>query len=291
MAYSYPDPREGSCKAKSEKRNCYIREAPALAAISLFRSLFFLNTRSTLFELNPTFSLQSPASILHFYRLKMLLTKVALCLSSLVFLASAQEADDATLKGLDVGRTRASTSNNRLMTRSLDKRCTGSCSECFGAGYTLCPGSSIFCYLPGDDYYGLDSCSSGSSGSGSGSATGTATASASTSTSTSDGTDICSQVGATCVSCFGSGYMECSDGYHCYNPNDPDYATCPDDGTGSSSGGSGNTTDSSCAAKWGAGNIACGSTGCYNPDDGEVCCEDGCKSNILGWCEIAKARR
>ncbi|KIW19944.1 hypothetical protein PV08_00519 [Exophiala spinifera] len=207
----------------------------------------------------------------------MLFTKAALCLSSLVVLVSAQEPDAASLKGLDVGRTRTPTSTNRLMTRSLDKRCTGSCTECFGAGYTLCPGSSIFCYLPGDEYYGLDSCSSGDTGTGSDSATSTAAASpsSSTSTSTSGGTDICSQVGATCVSCFGSGYMECSDGYHCYNPNDPDYDTCPDDTTGGSDGGSGGTTDSSCAAKWGAGNIACGSTGCYNPDEGEICCEDG----------------
>lgn len=207
----------------------------------------------------------------------MLFTKAALCLSSLVLLASAQEADDAILKGMEVGRTRIPTSANRLMTRSLDKRCTGSCSECFGAGYTLCPGSSIFCYLPGDSYYGIDSCSSSSSGSGSDSGTGTATASASAPTSTSGTTDICSKVGATCTSCFGSGYMECADGYHCYNPNDPEYDTCPDNSTTSSGGGSGGTTDSSCAAKWGAGNVACGSTGCYNPNAGEVCCEDGCK--------------
>ncbi|KAK5467599.1 hypothetical protein LTS15_000572 [Exophiala xenobiotica] len=222
----------------------------------------------------------------------MLFTKAALCISSLIFLAFAQEPADAVFKGLTSGHTRTPTSASKLMARSLDKRCSGSCAECFGSGYTLCPGSSISCYLPGDDFYGIDSCSTDSSDTGS-SYTSTADASASTSTSSSGYDDICSQTGATCTSCFGSGYEECDDGYHCYNPDDPQYATCPDNSTDSSDSGSGSggSSSNSCAATYGAGNIACGTDSCYNPDDGEVCCQDGyyCTaghtcSSIVGKC-------
>ncbi len=209
----------------------------------------------------------------------MLFTKAALCISSLILLTSAQEPEDAIVKGLTSGRTRTPISTSKLMTRSLDKRCSGSCEECFGSGYTLCPGSSIFCYLPGDDFYGIESCSTDSSDTGS-SYTTSADASTSTSTSSSGYDDICSQTGATCTSCFGSGYLECADGYHCYNPDDPQYDTCPDDSTGSSdsgSSGSSGSSNSSCADTYGAGNIACGTDSCYNPEDGEVCCQDGCE--------------
>lgn len=222
----------------------------------------------------------------------MLFTKAALCLSSLVLLASAQEFDDASLKGLTplFSRTPTTTSSRLLMSRDLHKRCTGSCEDCFGDGYTLCPDSSIYCYLPGDDYYGIDSCTS----SGSGSGTATASSSASTSTSTSGTDDICYETSATCASCFGPTYIDCPDGYHCYDPNDPLYDTCPDDDSSSGSSGSGgssNSSDTTCEDVYGSGSVPCGDDSCYNPDDGDVCCTDGyhCEggytcSTIVGKC-------
>ncbi|KAH0832722.1 hypothetical protein AYO21_00372 [Fonsecaea monophora] len=217
----------------------------------------------------------------------MLFTKT-LAFSSLILLAAAQ--GDAVFKGLpDDGRTRTPTSTSKLMSRrDLNKRCTGTCEECFGGGYTLCPGSAIYCYLPGDDTYGLDSCDLDSSDDGL-STTNTATAPASTSTSLSGLDDICYQTGATCASCFGSSYLECPDGYHCYDPSDPLYDTCPEEST--SSGGGGSSSSSTCAEIYGEGNIPCGSDSCYNPDDGESCCaggyycEDGYTcSSTLGKC-------
>jgi hypothetical protein len=217
----------------------------------------------------------------------MLFTKAAVIFSSLVAIAAAQDAD-AGSKGLTPGHGRSPnpSASAKLMTkRDLTKRCTGSCASCFGAGYTECPNSDIFCYLPGDATYGLDSCYSDGSSSD-GTPTSTASSSSSTDTSGSGVDDICYQTGATCASCFGPTYIECPDGYHCYDPNDPQYDTCPDDGSsssggsssgGSSSGGGGSTTTTSCSDLYGDGNIPCGSTGCYNPDDGETCCSDGCK--------------
>ncbi|ETI26252.1 hypothetical protein G647_03029 [Cladophialophora carrionii CBS 160.54] len=217
----------------------------------------------------------------------MFFPKAALVFSSLVLLATAKPSEsDASSKGLSPnpghGRTLNPSSAKLMFKRDLTKRCTGTCEECFGDGYTLCPGSAIYCYLPGDSSYGLDSCSSDSSSS----------SSSDSDTSSSDTTgidDLCYEVGATCQSCFGSSYLECPDGYHCYDPTDPQYDTCPEDSTSSSggsstSGGSGGSstssggtteTTSSCAAKWGAGNIPCGSDGCYNPDIGESCCAGG----------------
>ncbi|OAL27666.1 hypothetical protein AYO20_09739 [Fonsecaea nubica] len=202
----------------------------------------------------------------------MLFTKT-LAFSSLILLAAAQ--GDAVFKGLpEDGRTRTPTSTSKLMSRrDLNKRCTGTCEECFGGGYTLCPGSAIYCYLPGDDTYGLDSCDLDSSDDGL-FTTNTATAPASTSTSLSGLDDICYQTGATCASCFGSSYLECPDGYHCYDPSDPLYDTCPEESTSSGGGGSSSST---CAEIYGEGNIPCGSDSCYNPDDGESCCAGGCK--------------
>lgn len=207
----------------------------------------------------------------------MLFTKAAFCISSLILLASAQEPEAAFrgLTGPGSGRSRTphSTSSKLMSRRDLNKRCTGSCEECFGDGYTLCPGSSIYCYLPGDDYYGLDSCSSDSYDS---SPTTSADSSAPTSSSTSGIDELCYETGATCTSCFGPTYLECPDGYHCYDPADSLYDTCPDDDTTTSSGDNA-TTVSSCEELWGAGNIPCGSDSCYNPDIGESCCAEGCE--------------
>ena len=57
------------------------------------------------------------------------------------------------------------TPTTTLRTRDLSKRCQGTCEECFGAGYTQCPSSDYYCYKPGDEYYGIDSCTSDGSSS------------------------------------------------------------------------------------------------------------------------------
>ena len=214
----------------------------------------------------------------------MLLIKVALVASSFVIFTTAQDAD-AGSKGLTPGRGRTpnpSVSGKLMTKRDLTKRCEGTCVACFGAGYTECPNSDLYCYLPGDSTYGLNSCYG--DGSSSGDTTATASAPSSTSTGTAGADDICQQKGSTCVSCFGPTYLQCPDGYHCYDPNDPKYDTCPDGSSsssgGSSSGGGGsNTTATSCANLYGVEHIPCGTDACYDPDKGESCCAEGCKSH------------
>lgn len=204
-----------------------------------------------------------------------------LSIAVLLGLSSASLSEDAAKNQL--GLTRVSP-NPKVEPRSLfHKRCEGTCEECFGTGYTLCPGSSYYCYLPGDTYYGLDSCTSTSSGSDT---TYTSSAPEPTSTGTAGDSNFCTGAGATCVSCFGEGYLDCPDNYNCYNPNDPQYDTCPSD-TSSGSGGS----SSSCADQYGSGSLPCGSDSCYNPTEGDVCCADGyhCEdgytcSSIVGKC-------
>ncbi|ETN36854.1 uncharacterized protein HMPREF1541_07841 [Cyphellophora europaea CBS 101466] len=159
----------------------------------------------------------------------------------------------SSLLALSSALSRVPTGNSppQLVARSLEERdtCSGTCAQCFGSGYTLCPSSSIFCYKPGDADYGLDSCPySSSSGSDSASAsTDTYTSSYPTSTGSAGDSDFCSEKGATCVGCFGAGYLDCGDDVHCYNPNDPQYDTCPDGSTptgGSSSSGSSGSSGS-----------------------------------------------
>lgn len=212
----------------------------------------------------------------------------------------SQAASDEAGKKL-LGLSKVSR-NTGLNSRSLlQKRCQGTCSECFGAGYMSCPGSDYLCYLPGDPNYGIDSCS------GSGSAT--TAAPSPTTTGSAGNSDFCSGQDATCTSCFGPGYLPCSDGKSCCksaplqteaiadrsldNPADPDYDTCPD-GSGASGGtGSGS---SSCASQYGSGSIPCGSDACYNPDEGEVCCSGGyhcfsgqtCSSTIGKCCNSVR---
>ena len=225
----------------------------------------------------------SPRSFLSYW-LKlgnMLFTNVALCVSFLILLAAAQDSE-ATFKGLSPqgGRGRRPTSTNKLMARrDLEKRCTGTCEVCFGSGYTLCPGSDLYCYLPGDASYGLDSCSSDSSSDDLFTSSATASAPTSTSTAINGMDDLCYETGATCTSCFGPTYQQCPDGYHCYDPADPLYDTCPDASStsGGSNGSDRSTTTSSCADLYGDGNIPCGSDACYNPDAGESCCAEGCR--------------
>ncbi|EXJ78267.1 hypothetical protein A1O3_09428 [Capronia epimyces CBS 606.96] len=127
----------------------------------------------------------------------MLFTKPALALGSapLVLLVSAQEPVDAVHHPLIPALSKVPAVTTNLMPRSLDKRCSGSCEECFGTGYILCPDSSLYCYLPGDSYYGLDSCPGSSDSSASAGATSAASATvpAASATSISGIDDICSQ--------------------------------------------------------------------------------------------------
>jgi hypothetical protein len=99
-----------------------------------------------------------------------------------------------------------------LSPRQIDS-CTGSCVSCFGSGYLECPDSDYWCYLPGDSLYGLDTCPSSS-----GSTTDTEPAYPTTTGSAGD-SDTCYGTFATCVSCFGPGYLDCGNGEDCYNPD------------------------------------------------------------------------
>jgi hypothetical protein len=148
---------------------------------------------------------------IHFKPSEMLFSTIALT-ASLAILASAQDIAAGSKTLIPSG---GSSSSRLLLARDLEKRCTGSCSECFGSGYTLCPDSLIFCYLPGDSNYGLDSCSLdfGSSGS-SGSLTSSATYSAPTSTSTGGLTGS----GSSCSDQYGPGNIDCGSDA-CYNPD------------------------------------------------------------------------
>lgn len=200
----------------------------------------------------------------------------ALLWSSLSLLASASDPESAQYNQLGLRKT--PTLTTPVLPRSLDKRCEGTCEECFGAGYTLCPDSSIYCYKPGDPSYGIDSCP-GESSSGSSATTSTDAAANPTSTTT----DICTQYGATCASCFGSSYVECpNDSLYCYDPSDPE-STCPSNSSGSGSG-SGGGNSNSCAEQYGTGSEPCGTDSCYNPSEGDVCCADGCESNPSLFC-------
>ncbi|GAD96984.1 GPI anchored protein, putative [Paecilomyces variotii No. 5] len=64
----------------------------------------------------------------------------------------------------------------------------------------------------------------------------------------SSGSDYCNGPGVTCVSCFGSGYIQCpGDSFTCYKPGDPVYGSCSGGyggGSGSSSGSGGSSSGS-----------------------------------------------
>lgn len=139
-----------------------------------------------------------------------------LTFTSVFALSSAQEG-----KKHGIGFTKVPANENpQVKPRSLEQRqtCSGTCSECFGSGYTLCPGSSLFCYKPGDPSYGLDSCPGSSTGSDS-SDTYSSSSYVPTSTGSAGDSDFCSGTAATCVTCFGAGYLDCGDGINCYNPD------------------------------------------------------------------------
>lgn len=143
---------------------------------------------------------------LHLHHLSNTFTMVQLstilAVASFLALSSAQQrkSREGPSDGLSRSLNKEAAS---FSSRSLTKRqsCSGSCASCFGSGYTECPGSSIYCYLPGDSSYGLDSCP----GQGSGSGSGSTAAPVPTTTGTAGNSDFCSGKGATCVSCFGPG--------------------------------------------------------------------------------------
>jgi len=169
-----------------------------------------------------------------------------LYLSALIILSSAKESDDAVKKQLGLTKVPAKA---KVEPRSLRERCQGTCVECFGDGYILCPGSDFNCYLPGDVDYGLTSCPSSSSSDYTSSYT--SSAPQSTFTGSQSISDFCNEAGATCQSCFGEGYISCPDNLYCYNPNDPEYDTCPSDG-GTATATSAGTTGTELSTSGGA---------------------------------------
>ncbi|GAB7326650.1 hypothetical protein MBLNU13_g10614t1 [Cladosporium sp. NU13] len=92
-----------------------------------------------------------------------------------------------------------------LDTFSLHKRCVGSCSECFGAGYQECASSSSICFKPGDPQHGEETCSSSGT--------------ADSTVPTAPIIDYCAQ--GDCEACFGAGSTECPGSTsQCYIPGD-----------------------------------------------------------------------
>ncbi|KIW13399.1 hypothetical protein PV08_08587 [Exophiala spinifera] len=207
--------------------------------------------------------------------------RVALCIASIAALARSQESNEAAVRQFQPGtRLRLIQGPAQLAARSTDETCSGTCVQCFGTGYINCPNSDIQCYLPGDQTYGIDTCPS--------SASATSGAAPTSSPGSAGGSETCSTPGASCVQCFGAGYEDCPDGVYCYDPNDPDHNTCPDSSNGN---GGDPTTDSQCASQFGSGFIICGTDACYNPGNGESCCQDGyyCSSgytcsSVVGKC-------
>jgi hypothetical protein len=116
---------------------------------------------------------------------------------------------------------------------------------------------------------------------------------ASVSTLTGRQTDTCTQRSATCVSCFGPGYVNCPGSIvKCYSLTDPKYplSSCTSGSGGGSGGGTGGgigggsgggNSAPTCESQYGPGNIPCGSSNCYNPAVGESCCSNGCESQPI----------
>lgn len=124
-------------------------------------------------------------------------------------------------------------------TLGLQKRCSGDCVTCFGAGFQECASNSYICFKPGDAEHGEDSC------------TGTGTGSSDTTNNTSPSvptSESCSK--GDCQACFGSGYQLCPDSsITCYKPGDSQYGldSCSSSSSGSGSGSSAPSSDSSAA--------------------------------------------
>ena len=168
---------------------------------------FFPNLLASL-----SFTLRSTASPFVF-RLSTMVRLAGLISYASLFAVCIAAPDDATKnrQGLTKVSPNSGLNSRALSPRSLlQKRCQGTCEECFGAGYTECPGSDYYCYLPGDAEYGIDSCSSTGS-----SYTSTTAAASPTTTGSAGNSDYCSGPDATCVTCFGPGYLQCSDGISC----------------------------------------------------------------------------
>lgn len=177
-------------------------------------------------------------------------------------------------------RTKPVKTSKRAVSSVLDRRqtCQGTCQVCFGASYRECPGNDSLCYNPNKGS-GSQECSGGGATS--------ATPTASASPGSTGIPETCYQKGASCVSCFGPGSTSCPAGsyYDCYQPDSFSEAEgCSEGGSTASapaaspsaSGGS-----NSCAATYGAGNIPCGQSGCYDPTAGESCCGDGSTFQVL----------
>jgi hypothetical protein len=128
-----------------------------------------------------------------------LIPKCLLLLLSLTAVVSAHP--DSKLQSLHL----TGKEKRELDTLGLQKRCTGSCSECFGDGYQECASSSSICFKPGDAQHGEDTCSSSGT--------------VDSTTPTTPTSDFCTSGG--CAACFGDGYQDCPDSsLYCYKPGD-----------------------------------------------------------------------
>lgn len=88
----------------------------------------------------------------------------------------------------------------------------------------------------------------------------------------------------TCEMCFGPTVTECPDGSGlCYELNEGLKLGCNiNDGTGGFPGATPGASDAptACEAQYGDGSLECGASSCYNPQDGDSCCDDGCTFRI-----------
>ena len=204
---------------------------------------------------------------------------------SLAFTTVAPADTDSQLSQLGL-KTKTVKNSKRAFSSLLETResCRGTCQTCFGPTYIECPDSNNYCYDPTKGAPS-DQCSAGGGGST------PPTPTASTSPGAIGTTDTCFQKGATCQTCFGSGSVNCPSGsyYDCYEPAQHSEAEgCNKAGGGGSGGGGGapaptpspSGSSNSCEASYGAGNIPCGQSSCYNPDQGESCCGDGSKFDL-----------
>jgi hypothetical protein len=208
------------------------------------------------------------------------------CLLLLLSLTAAVSAHpDSKLQSLHLMENE----KRALETFGLQKRCTGSCTECFGDGYQECASSSSICFKPGDAQHGEDSCSSSGS--------------VDSTTPTTPTSDFCTSGG--CETCFGGGYQDCPNSLlYCYKPGDslhgldsctsdtgsPTSSTTPDSSPSSTDFNITSTDfcdngDFDCKRCFGQTYVPCPDSSqststnyCYDPNNSTSICPDGTTS-------------
>jgi hypothetical protein len=212
-----------------------------------------------------------------------LIPKCLLLLLSLTAVVSAHP--DSKLQSLHL----TGKEKRELDTLGLQKRCTGSCSECFGDGYQECASSSSICFKPGDAQHGEDTCSSSGT--------------VDSTTPTTPTSDFCTSGG--CAACFGDGYQDCPDSsLYCYKPGDslhgldsctsdtgsPTSSTTPDSSPSSADFNTTSTDfcdsgDFDCKRCFGQTYTPCPDSSqsastnyCYDPNNSTSICPDGTTS-------------